>query len=68
MTFYYSNFDLFDESSKLLFTKYQLFKNKLHLSLGYDWDIFANIMLYSEIGTQKVFFDSKLIFNIALEA
>ena len=46
VTFYYSNFDLFDESSKLLFSKYQLFKNKLHLSLGYDWDIFANIMLY----------------------
>ena len=34
MTFYYSNFELFDESSDFLFMKYQIFKKQLIAYLG----------------------------------
>jgi hypothetical protein len=34
LTYYYSKFDLFDQSNLFLFTKYEIFKKNLKASLG----------------------------------
>ena len=35
ITYYYSQFDLFNEKSTFIFLKYQFFKNMLKMSLGF---------------------------------
>jgi hypothetical protein len=66
-TFYYSNFKLFNESSEMLFTKYQAFKRNLQNFLGDDWNGYAKSAIFSKVEDQKMFESSPVIFNNALE-
>lgn len=66
-TFYYSNFDLFDESSNFFFLKYRIFKNSLLEYLGEDWKSYASITIYFEKQFTKIYIDKTTIFNTALE-